>query len=49
MKLVKIGIGAIVIVIIGCFTYIAVTDVPLEQNSVSITINNERFFDESTN
>lgn len=44
MKVVKFILTATVLVFIAGFAYIAMTDVPIEQNQVTRTIPNERFF-----
>lgn len=44
MKLVKILCGAVLLLFVGGFAYIAVTDVSVKQTQISKTIENERFF-----
>lgn len=44
MKLVKWLLTVFILVIAAGFTYIAVTDVPVQQSQVTKTIPNERFF-----
>lgn len=44
MKITKLLLGAVVLLLIGGFAYLAVTDVPVEKTEVSKVISNERFF-----
>jgi hypothetical protein len=44
MKVVKLLLTASILFFIAGFAYIAMIDVPIEQNQVTRTIPNERFF-----
>ena len=46
MRPVILAFGIVAVLLIVAFSYIATTNVPLEQNTVSTTIPNDRFFDD---
>ena len=44
MKKLKLVISLFAVLILGGFTYFAITDIPVERSEVTKTIPNERFF-----
>ena len=45
MKLIVILFSAVLLLLIGGFAYLAMSDVPVETTQISKTISNDRFFD----
>lgn len=48
MKLVGFIVLAFVLVVIGAFTWLALTDVPVQQKDIAKVISNDRFYKQAT-
>ncbi len=44
MKLVILLCGVVTLLLLSGFTYLAITDIPVEKTLIKKTISNERFF-----
>jgi len=45
MRLLILLSGIVLLGLIGGFGYVAMTDIPVEQQTMTVTIPNEQFFD----